>query len=42
MDDEIIEAIHERSFNHEGVEEAGFYDTQEKIQHVFISPNDWK
>lgn len=38
MDDEIIEAIHERPFNHEEVEEIGYYDTQGNFQQVVISP----
>ena len=38
MDDDIIEAIHERPFNCEEVEEVGFYDTQENFQQVVISP----
>lgn len=37
MDDKIIEAIHERPFNHEEVEEVGCYDTQEKFQLVISS-----
>jgi len=37
MDDEIIEAIHERPFNHEEDEEDGCYDTQENFQQVVIS-----